>query len=258
MDLVSLVSQAAKNATEKLTAFVIVLFFSSTAGIYYPGLLNAAGNLCFLNATLQVSLLYSPCSSLSAELNPGFQSMASTPHLLLYLQRTISLASSLQPPYITPVTSSLYNTLSALNTPSTSYPPPLRPIELAQALAHSSSLRMQLLSSTDQQDAHELWGMIREAVEEEVLRVERECERINEGGLAEVLKMAMISNAKGKGKRRESGKIKDPYLMLLSQRVTCMTCGYTRDVRHMSEEQVGLSVPPVVSLRFVFSPLSSS
>lgn len=36
----------------------------SHAGEYYPGLLNAAGNLCFLNATLQVR----PLPSLSASM----------------------------------------------------------------------------------------------------------------------------------------------------------------------------------------------
>lgn len=52
---------------EKEFVRLIVVFY---LGQYYPGLLNAAGNLCFLNATLQVSIfIYFSCNSSSADFN---------------------------------------------------------------------------------------------------------------------------------------------------------------------------------------------
>ncbi|KAL8291931.1 hypothetical protein RQP46_002189 [Phenoliferia psychrophenolica] len=193
-------------------------------GQYYPGLLNAAGNLCFLNATLQ--------------------SMASTPHLLTYLHRTTSLALTLSPSLPTPVASSLLTTLTLLNTPHTRPTPPLRPLALLTALAASSPLRRRLLASGDQQDANELWGMIREAIDEELARVEKERAKGAEGGgLAELLG---LRNERGGGGRKGK-EVKDPFLHLVSQKVRCMACRYTRDVRHSGEFHVILVVPPVLS-----------
>lgn len=173
--------------------------------------------------------------------------MASTPHLLLYLRRIIALSNTLSPPLITPVTTTLLQTLTALNTSTTYYPSPLRPVALANALAHSSSLRMELLSSNDQQDSHELWVMIKTAVEEDALKVEQEFKKKNEGGLAEILSIGL---GLGVGGDKKDGKksVRDPFTHLMSQKVTCMICKYTRDVRHIVEDHVGVIVPPLVSL----------
>ncbi|GAA5896958.1 hypothetical protein JCM6882_007316 [Rhodosporidiobolus microsporus] len=193
-------------------------------GQYYPGLLNAAGNLCFLNATLQ--------------------SMASLPPLLTYLDSLVTSALELTVP--TPVSESLLDTLEALNTPSTSRPPPLRPLELANALAASSPSRRRLLASSDQQDAHELWGMIRDAVEEEAAKLVAVQERAREAGagLAEVAKLRDgLGIALGR-KKRARGR-NDPWFFLKSQRIRCMECGYVRDTRHEGEELLMLQVPAV-------------
>ncbi|GAA6000785.1 hypothetical protein JCM10207_004659 [Rhodosporidiobolus poonsookiae] len=193
-------------------------------GQFYPGLLNAAGNLCFLNATLQ--------------------SMASLPSLLTYLDSLCATAIELA--VSTPVAESLVDTLEALNTPSSSRPAPLRPVELASALAASSPSRRRLLASSDQQDAHELWGMIRDAVEEEAARVfaAEERRKLAGTGLAEVAKLraglgiALSRKKVGRGRN-------DPWFFLRSQRIKCMTCGYVRDTRHEGEELLMLQVPPV-------------
>lgn len=137
--------------------------------------------------------------------------------------------------------------------------------------------------SREQQDAQELLGIVREAVGEEVDRVrKRVWEGIEEGGsgLAGVLGLvrsggsfagrafgaglsvgesrswrgaeALEKSAEGgqvrAGSRdvlslRKRNVIKDPFLHLVSQKVKCMTCSYTRDVRHLGEEQVVLIVP---------------
>ncbi|GAA6030154.1 hypothetical protein JCM8097_009290 [Rhodosporidiobolus ruineniae] len=194
-------------------------------GRHYPGLLNAAGNLCFLNATLQ--------------------SMASLPSLLAYLDSLSTTAYELHVP--SAVTDSLLDTLTALNTPSTSRPAPLRPLELANALAASSPSRRRLLASSDQQDAHELWGMIRDAVEEEADKVVDAQERASQAGsgLAEVAKLRDgLGMALSRKKTTRRGR-NDPWFFLRSQRVKCMTCGYVRDTRHEGEELLMLQVPPV-------------
>ncbi|GAA6009852.1 hypothetical protein JCM11491_000839 [Sporobolomyces phaffii] len=215
-----------------------------SGNLHFPGLLNAAGNLCFLNATLQ--------------------SMASLPSLIAYLDSLLTASESLSPSPPLPVTSALYTTLTALNTPSTSTrPPPLRPLLLATALADSSETRRRLLRSSEQQDAHELWGMIRDAVEEESIRLDRIVQRERQAragsGLNEVFSLKRggfevgvegLASGRGKGKNRDGQQNKrdnDPWFWLRSQRIKCMNCGYVRDTRHEGEELLMLNVPPVSS-----------
>ncbi|GAA5955124.1 hypothetical protein JCM21900_001618 [Sporobolomyces salmonicolor] len=195
------------------------------SGQYYPGLLNAAGNLCFLNATLQ--------------------SMASLPTLVAYLDSLTSFALTLGGS--TPVTTMLLDTLTALNTPSSSRPSPLRPLALANALADSSASRRRLLASSDQQDAHELWGMIRDAIEEEASRVAALEERRKQAvaGLAEVVRLKAGFSTAALGTRNLKKRENDPWFFLRSQRIRCMTCGYVRDTRHEGEELLMLQVPPI-------------
>lgn len=196
-----------------------------TGMAYYPGLLNAAGNLCFLNATLQ--------SLSSSSLLTSYLSSLPLPTSTVAQLRV-------GPRDDFPVSTALLSLLNSLNTPNKRPPAPLRPVGLARALAGSSKERNKLLQSSEQQDAHELLGMVREAVEEEAARWEKQSVRSD--GWAELIGMQSGSRgAKGKGRERRS-----PWAHLMSQRVQCMTCGYTRDVRHIEEEQVVLSVPPVV------------
>lgn len=205
--------------TVRTAAVLLLLQLTRESAVHYPGLLNAAGNLCFLNATLQ--------------------SLASSPLLLTHLSSALSLSSATSPKSLSlPVTSSLLALLTALSTPSR-HRTSLKPLELARALAASSESRRALLMSSEQQDAQELLGMIREAVAEEVERALRA--QVDEVGFGLEVK------APGKGEA-----VGDPWRSLVSQRVRCMACGYTRDVRHSIEEQVVLSVPPVVrSLPFL-------
>ncbi|GAA5932160.1 hypothetical protein JCM3775_004254 [Rhodotorula graminis] len=191
---------------------------------HFPGLLNAAGNLCFLNATLQ--------------------SMASLPALLAYLDQLVTSADELD--LSLPVTSSLLATLDALNTPSPSRPQPLRPVELASALADSSPTRRRLLATSEQQDAHELWLMIRDAVEDESRRlvVAQERAAARGTGLAEAATLrAGLGIALGK--RRSRRPETDPWFWLQSQRIKCFECGYVRDTRHVEAELLMLNVPLV-------------
>ncbi|SCZ92047.1 BZ3500_MvSof-1268-A1-R1_Chr5-3g08301 [Microbotryum saponariae] len=187
-------------------------------GTHYPGLLNAAGNLCFLNATLQ--------------------SIASITPLLDYLESLPSTSNS--PNSVIPT---LRRTLHALNSPCLMRPPPLRPSALAHALAASSPTRRRLLASCEQQDAHELLGMIREAVEEEVDKIARDARKNDSPGLGALLRFGESADQrKGRKGVHAPGK-NDPWLLLTSQRVQCLTCAYTRDVRHTSDRQVELQVP---------------
>ncbi|KAI5479744.1 ubiquitin carboxyl-terminal hydrolase 16 [Pseudohyphozyma bogoriensis] len=197
---------------------------SSRQVVYYPGLLNAAGNLCFLNATLQ--------------------SLASLPPLLSYLHSLPTL----------PVSSSLLAVLAQLNAPSISPPVPLRPIALARALAESNPTRRRLLASGEQQDAHELWIMIREAIEEEVAKFAKTVrDGPAGGGLADLLGLGRARAGKSKAAGSPTARIPplDPFHQLLAQSITCVMCKYKRDVRHESESQVALIVPPLLSCKLV-------
>lgn len=181
--------------------------------------------------------------------------MASLPALLSYLDELVASAEDVE--VDTPVALALVNTLEALNTPSTSRPAPLRPIELANALVASSPTRRRLLANSDQQDAHELWVMMRDAVEEEAAQVIVAQERLanRDSGLKEVTKLqAGFGLAVGTKVKRKAAT--DPFFWLRSQRVRCMECGYVRDTRHEGEELLMLSVPPIV--RFLLSPSRGS
>lgn len=168
--------------------------------------------------------------------------MASTPSLCAYLDSLLQSASLSSTP--TPVASALLLTLTSLNTPS-ARPRSLRPIELAHALAAASDRNRRLMGSADQQDAHELWVMVRESVEDEAGRVDAARRAAANTGLAGLVGAGM---GLGVGKMKRKARDNDPYLHLMSQRVKCLVCGYTRDVRHTVEELVGVIVPPVVSM----------
>lgn len=205
----------------------------------------------------------------------SLQSMASLPTLISYLDSLLlqaeNLSSSASSSALAlPVTSALHSTLTALNTPSTSSRPhALRPLLLASALADSSESRRRLLKSSEQQDAHELWGMIRDAVEEESIKLAKFVEfdrhvRAGGNGLNEIVALRTVdteesgaaeasarpmspSLSSGGGRKRRATSRNDPWFWLRSQRIKCMNCGYVRDTRHEGEELLMLNVPPVAS-----------
>lgn len=190
-----------------------------------PGLVNAAGNLCYLNSVLQVS---GPAPD-----RTDSQALASSPPLLSYLTALASPTA--------PVVAALAELLLALNTSPTSADPPLRPLRFLTALANSSSRRRELLSSSDQQDAHELFGIIFEAISEEAERIEQ-ASIPRDRGLAD---LSPVSPNRIKGKARIPS---NPFDHLVAQRVKCLVCGYTRDVRHIPEVLTTLHLPNVVRL----------
>lgn len=172
--------------------------------------------------------------------------MASLPALITYLDQLVTSAH--EQDLTLPVSDALLATLDALNTPSSSRPQPLRPVQLATALADSSPTRRRLLATSEQQDAHELWGMIRDAVEDEARRLLAAQERAatRGTGLAEAATLrAGLGVALGKRRSRKAQT--DPWFWLQSQRVKCMECGYVRDTRHEESELLMLQVPLVVS-----------
>jgi len=192
--------------------------------------------------------------------------MASLPCLIIYLDSLLTTSESLSSPFSLPVTFALYTTLTSLNTPSSR---PFQPLLLATALSESSETRGKLLKSREQQDAHELWGMIRDSIEEESFKLRNfidfqqkrngdnkiglnEVTSLNESFLSSSNKLGgggggggggIDNKGKGKGKGREN----DPWFWLRSQRIKCLNCGYIRDTRHEGEELLMLNVPPVVS-----------
>lgn len=164
--------------------------------------------------------------------------MASTTQLVTFLSALAAPPASTASGKLTPspVSSSLLALLTALNTPSHRRTGPLRPLELAQTLAASSDLRRRLLGSSEQQDAHELWGMIVDAVDEELV----------------LRNQAIGEREQGKGKERAlDERLRNPYIHLLAQRVACLSCGYTRDIRLVPELLTTIVLPPVVSLALV-------
>ncbi|KAM0750019.1 cysteine proteinase [Meredithblackwellia eburnea MCA 4105] len=246
----------AHRLSERLAiAFKLQQESESEGGNYYPGLLNAAGNLCFLNATLQ--------------------SIASLPSLLAHLTHLTTHVPPSHP--LPPVTTTLLLTLLTLNRASVRPCAPLRPVELARALVEDDSGNndsttgergRRLLADGEQQDAMELWGVVREAVgEEEERRISRGLgSKSNSGslasegsGLGELLFGGHDDDEEeeeegerwrgrggGRGRRRPT-TTRDPYLHLISQRIKCVTCGYTRDVRHTGEGMMSLTVPALPS-----------
>ena len=196
-----------------------------------PGLVNAAGNLCYLNATLQARS--TPFQSAFAH-RSARQAIASSPPLVAYL-------AALDHGPATPVIAALRQLLQQLNHSPSSRDPPLRPVQLLLALAQSSKSRHQLLASSEQQDAHELFTLIMDALEEEVEKLQL-AQRHSDRGFASLLDASTLSTSR-KGKERE---IRNPYLHLLAQTVKCFVCGYRRDIRHVPEQLTTLHLPPVV------------
>ncbi|KAK4684463.1 ubiquitin carboxyl-terminal hydrolase 1, partial [Tremellales sp. Uapishka_1] len=187
--------------------------------VYFPGMVNLSGTLCYMNSVLQA--------------------LASLPSLLDHLARITNLAVEVDLP--TPVIDSLLDILRDLNTPSPSRPPALRPHALLQALSPLPPIQ-RLLSTGEQQDAHELFIVLTEAVANESLVIAKETAKLR--GLGEVLSLQSYSSSKnaGKTKTRKRG-IAHPWEGLVARRRKCLRCGWVESVRIDTLGGMELSIP---------------
>ena len=192
------------------------------------------------------------------------QALASLQQLPIFLRSLLQLAlttSKLSPGSVppTPVINALISLLRALNTPSTSRRAPLRPLELASALAAGNERRRALLYSSDQQDAQEFLVMVLEAISEEAARIVRaagnteaplkepvtDVARSRGGGLRNLL---APSEGLGAQARKRVRDLRNPFMLLTAQSVTCTMCGWTQALRHTPTDQLNLNVPAIVCL----------
>ena len=158
----------------------------------------------------------------------------------------------------TPVTDALSDVLAELNTPHSSQPRPIRPHNLLAALAELDQIR-RLLSTREQQDAHELFVILAEAISNESLKVAKEVVRLR--GIAEVLSLQGYCVEKGAvdpgSPTRSLGAIKQttkkvkglaqPWEGLTARRRVCRRCGYHSEVR--METLGGMELPLPLSVR---------
>ncbi|ORY33965.1 hypothetical protein BCR39DRAFT_517965 [Naematelia encephala] len=194
---------------------------------YFPGMVNLSGVLCYMNSVLQ--------------------SMASIASLIQHLERIIHLAVEVDMP--TPVSDALSDVMRDLNTPSSRTPIPLRPHALISALQPLPQIR-RLLSTREQQDAHELFIVLAEAVSDEALKVASEVLRLR--GLAEVLTLqaycvekgfAGSRDAIGREKKTKARGLAQPWEGLMSRKRTCRVCGWFEAIRLDTLGGMELPVP---------------
>lgn len=198
-------------------------------GDRYPGMVNLSGTLCYMNSVLQA--------------------WAALPHLRAHLARIIELATAADVP--TPVADAVADVLAALNTGHARPPTPLRPHTLLAALSPLPAVR-RLLATREQQDAHELFVVLAEAVSDEAGRVAREVARTR--GLGQALDLSGLdarslrSGAVRVPQRRPEKDLQAPWDGLLARRRVCRRCGYSDVIRMDSLGGMELPVPRSVSL----------
>ncbi|WVN88243.1 uncharacterized protein L203_103444 [Cryptococcus depauperatus CBS 7841] len=199
---------------------------------YFPGMVNLSGTLCYMNSVLQ--------------------SVASVPSLIDHLEKVISLAVEADMP--THVTDALLDIVCELNTPHKRPPSALRPHNLLQALYPLPAIR-RLLSTHEQQDAHELFLVLVEAISDEVIRVAAEVVRAR--GLGELLSIhgyicdknekknvsSIRGDSEGSRKRDKVRGVLQPWEGLLARRRVCQQCGWSEAVRMDTLSGMELSVP---------------
>nr|XP_019010974.1 uncharacterized protein I206_04279 [Kwoniella pini CBS 10737]OCF49755.1 hypothetical protein I206_04279 [Kwoniella pini CBS 10737] len=180
---------------------------------HFPGMVNLSGTLCYMNSVLQA--------------------FASITSLVCNLEKIVELAIETDTP--TPVTDSLLDVIRDLNTPYSHPPPALRPHALLQALHPLPQIR-RLLSTREQQDAHELFIVLAEAISDEAVKVATEIARLK--GLGDILSLQQYADSKnrggdteGKNKRRKIRGIAQPWEGLMARRRTCQRCGWETEVR---------------------------
>ncbi|KAI9639805.1 uncharacterized protein MKK02DRAFT_19524 [Dioszegia hungarica] len=206
---------------------------------FYPGMVNLSGTLCYMNSVLQ--------------------SFASIPSLVTHLERIIALAVELDVP--TPIADTLIEVLQDLNTPSPRPRRPIRPTSLLSALSTLPTIQ-RLLGTREQQDAHELFLVLADAVSVESIKVAGEVSRSR--GLGEVLTlqgwaagkaaglgriggggMGMKKGEKEEAKRRVKRQrgLAQPWEGLMARRRVCKVCGWCEAVRMEPVGGMELSLP---------------
>ena len=142
-----------------------------------------------------------------------------------------------------------------MNTPLHRQPPALRPHALLNALQPLPQIR-RLLSTREQQDAHELFVVLAEAISDEALKVAGEVMKLR--GLAEVASLqaycstkvdrAMLHDKLGKEKTCKVRALAQPWEGLLARRRVCRRCGWREAVRMDTLGGMELPVPQHVGV----------
>ncbi|ODN79782.1 hypothetical protein L202_03690 [Cryptococcus amylolentus CBS 6039] len=197
---------------------------------HFPGMVNLSGTLCYMNSVLQ--------------------STASLSSIISHLERVIDLAVEADMP--THVADALLEVVRDLNTPHKSHPPALRPHGLLQALYPLPAVR-RLLGTGEQQDAHELFLVLAEAISDEVVKVAIEIAKLR--GLGDLLPLQAYAAGKGGGasvlrvdvegakKRNKIRGVGQPWEGLLARRRVCQRCGWSETVRLETLSGMELPVP---------------
>ncbi|WWC89362.1 uncharacterized protein L201_004284 [Kwoniella dendrophila CBS 6074] len=189
---------------------------------HFPGMVNLSGTLCYMNSVLQA--------------------FASITSLVNHLERIVELAVESDTP--TPVTDALLEVIQDLNTPHSRSPPALRPHNLLYALEPLPQIR-RLLSTREQQDAHELFIVLAEAISDESLNVVKDISKLR--GLSEILSLQKFINFSNNYQSLISGKSKadlvgiekrkkikglaQPWEGLMARRRTCQKCNHSTEIR---------------------------
>ncbi|KAL7420649.1 ubiquitin-specific protease ubp1 [Cryptotrichosporon argae] len=191
-------------------------------GKYFPGMVNLSGTLCYMNSVLQAC--------------------ASVPAFVTHLDRIIALAVEVDVPTL--VADALLDVLNDLNTPHPRLPRALRPVELLHAL-HTVPAVVRLLSTREQQDAHELFVVLSEAVANEAVAVAAEAARAR--GLGDVLALqgyvVRRDTEPGAVRRQRARGVAQPWEGLLARRRVCQRCGWYESVRVETLGGMELSLP---------------
>ncbi|KAK0523240.1 ubiquitin-specific protease ubp1 [Tilletia horrida] len=232
---------------------------------HYRGLRNM-GNTCFFNSVIQ--------------------SLASCPTLLQHLDQVTLFAEAWDVP--TPVTDALREVLLNLNAASERRQPAMIPSQLTSALSAvsaSNGLRS-LTAAHQQQDAHELFALLSDALESELREIQRERRAVlfsSGRGLAAAIaptrarsaewvvpspvggspdpgaEVAGMAGPLGSGGNEEGqavgvadeqpGDPRHPFKGWTAQRTGCVDCHYTEGIRHLSSEELTLTVPQLSGMR---------
>lgn len=224
----------------------------------YKGLRNT-GNTCFFNSTLQ--------------------SISSLTLFRQYLHFLIEQAERWDTP--TPVIDALLELIEELATPGDRNSA-INPTQLVRALQNlpSSSIRS-LVGAHQQQDAHELFALLNEAVDREAKAIQHERSialESEQAGLRALMAPSLPWSGRGvyanpaqaKGSLTLSSSANplqalalaqgaedtdlpeanadttlmiSPFDALLAQRTICLDCGYCEAIRHFSTSEISLSVP---------------
>lgn len=155
-----------------------------------------------------------------------------------------------------------------MNTPQKRQPPALRPVALLHALQTLPAIR-RLLSTREQQDAHELFLVLAEAVSDEAVKVAAEVAVTR--GFGEILSLqgyivnkssssttsvesGRLGQDGGRGTRAKKRGLAMPWEGLMARRRVCKTCGWCESIRMDTLGGMELAIPLSVS----FSALTMS